>query len=82
MWHREKVTALMSALKMIDRRVDPEALIRTARDMGIALPIETRHVHAPSLGGTCWAHRIEHHRLGELKAAVDRIIAALSKRAA
>lgn len=82
MWHRTKTEALRSAGKLVQREVDPELLIKRAKEMGIVLPLVTQMVSAPSLGGTALGFQVPYDRLGEFREAVDRVIAAGSKRAA
>ncbi len=82
MWHSTSNGALVAALRMIDRRVDPEEIARRAKAAGKRLPVTAQWVSAPSLGGSMKVgHRVEQERLGELRAIVDELMATRAKAA-
>ena len=79
MWHRSPASALASGLRRIDNRLDPEILIKRARDANVILPISRENISSPSLaqrGGQAGiAFIIVDESLPALRAAVDKLTA-------
>lgn len=73
MWNLTKTGAVLSALRLIDRNVDPEAILDRADRLGIRLPIACERVMAASLGGPIgWAWTVTD--LAAFRIAVDQIL--------
>ena len=81
MWHRTRTNAVLGAMRLVDRRVDPDELMRKAKDAGITLPIVCQNVSAASLGGQALGYQVPYDRLPEFRQAIDAIMAG-TKRAA
>jgi len=74
MYFETRTGALQSACRHLGIDVDPEVLDKKARELGVALPIESGFVSAPSLGGTKFAHRVPIERITEMRDAVRQIL--------
>lgn len=78
LWNLTKAGALHSAMKLIDREVDPDLLLKRADEMGIKLPITSAvNVSAASLPGggiARLAFKVDTLDIYKLRDAIDTIM--------
>lgn len=74
MWHKTQNDALLVALRLAERQIDPELLIKRAREQGVKLPVRCEYVSAPSLGGGVRiAYQVED--IPAFRSAIDGLMA-------
>lgn len=83
MWHKSKTAALLVGMRTIGRQIDPDELVRRAKDAGLRLPLVAENVSAPSLGsGAGLAWQVPATRLAELRDIIDQLVSRGGKKAA